>query len=365
MDKQHTKSSLQLVWIVILMLGLTVATPLGATWAATPSPGLIGSNIIADIAESNSSKVVWITATFEMRVPILPFGNWRQKQQYQGFGSGFFFDENGNILTNAHVVAGAQAVEVLLQGQKNPLPAKVVGVDREFDLAVLKVDLPGKVDYLQLGDSDKTRVGEWVVAIGNPLGLDHSVTQGIISAKGRPLSAGEDSNETTTYENMLQTDAAINPGNSGGPLFNLQGEVIGINTAVSANGQNLGFAIPINLVKENLNELMTRGRIVHPWTGLAMIDVKELSSRARKDLKISVTEGIVVAPYKDSPASRAGIRTYDVITQVDDQVVSDVNEMVKLIRKHKVGDRIRLQLLRNGTTFSVEVVLEEKPQPKN
>jgi S1-C subfamily serine protease len=351
-----------IVLAMVLALAFGSLLPLGQVRAAAPGPDLIGTSIVADIAEANMSKVVWITANFEKQVQSFFFG--KKKQQFQGFGSGFFFDEQGHILTNAHVVAGAQSIEVTLQGQKKPLPATVVGLDTEFDLAILKVDLAEPASYFRFGDSDRIRVGEWVVAIGNPYGLDHTVTQGIISAKGRPLTAGEDNGDSTTYENMLQTDAAINPGNSGGPLLNLQGEVIGINTAVSSAGQNLSFAIPINTVKENLEELMAKGRLSHPWIGAAMIDLKLLDTKARAALSISTAEGVLIGPVKGGPADKAGLRTYDLVIRVDEQEISGVDDLIKIIRQHKVGDQLAIQFIRKGNPLSVKLLLEEKPQPK-
>ena len=352
------------ILILVMFLAVSVGSllPPGTVRAASLSPDIVGTSIVADIAEANMGKVVWITANFEKQVHVFLFG--RQKQQFQGFGSGFFFDDQGHILTNAHVVSGAQSIEVTLQGQRNPIPASIVGLDNDYDLAVLKVNLPEKTSFFTLGDSDKIRVGEWVVAIGNPYGLDHTVTQGIISAKGRPLTAGEDSGDTTTYEDMLQTDAAINPGNSGGPLLNLRGEVIGINTAVSSAGQNLSFAIPINFAKDNLNELMTRGRLSHPWMGAALIDLKLVDNRTRRSLGISNAEGVLIGPYKGGPADKANLRIYDLIVQVDQREITGVDDLVKLIRSHKVGDRITITAIRKGSPITVDLTLEEKPQPK-
>jgi serine protease Do len=352
-------------YLVVLLLAVSFLSfqPGAEVRAALPEPELIGSSVVADIAEASMPKVVWVISTFERQVPVFPFGRWREKQQEQGFGSGFFFDENGHILTNAHVVAGAQAIEVTLQGQDKPIPAKLIGLDRDLDLAIVQVDLPEKAAYLTLGDSDQTRVGEWVIAIGNPLGLDHSVTQGIISAKGRPLIAG-DRSETTTYENMIQTDAAINPGNSGGPLLNLKGEVIGINTAVSAAGQNLGFAIPINTVKEVLFELMTKGRLSHPWLGVEMMDARTLDAKTRAYIGIKSTEGVLVNPVKGSPADKAGLQPFDLVVEINRQPITTVEEMAKFIRKCKVGDKLNLLVMRKGIPVTVEAVLEEKPQPK-
>lgn len=225
-----------------------------------------------------------------------------------------------------------------------------------MDIAILKLDSNQKHPFLTLGNSDTARVGEWVIAIGNPFGLDHTVTMGIISAKGRPIEVG-----TGIYQNMIQTDAAINPGNSGGPLLNLQGEVIGINTAVSTAGQGLGFAIPSNSVKEILNELMANGRIARPWLGVVLIDTKTLDSKTRNYLKIGNSEGVLIRPLKDSPAAKAGLRQMDLLVEINHQPVSSPEEVIKYLRTYKVGDKISLLIQRDGKLATFEVILNEKP----
>ena len=263
-------------YLLILMVLLSILTVCLPQLATAANPELIGTSIIADVAEASIPRVVWISATYETPAKTFSFNNLpKNVQPAKGIGTGFFFDAQGYILTNAHVVSDAQSLEVTLNAAKKPLPAKLIGIDRDLDVAVIKVELSQKLPYLVLGDSERTRIGDFVIAIGNPYGLDHTVTQGIISAKGRPLNASDNlGRDLQFYENMIQTDAAINPGNSGGPLLNLKGEVIGINTLVNAEGQGLGFAIPINSVKEILNELMTKGKVSRPWIGVQMVDLK-------------------------------------------------------------------------------------------
>ncbi len=316
---------------------------------------LIGPNgsTVADIAEVSIPKVVWIITTYPSEEPSSRFFRREQPDTPQGLGSGFFFDENGYILTNAHVVAGAATIEVTLKDQKNPYPAKLIGIDQDLDVAIIKIDFLEKAPILNLGDSDKSRIGEGVIAIGNPLGLDHTVTLGIISAKGRPLNSES--------AGMIQTDAAINPGNSGGPLLNFKGEVIGINTAVIPSAQGLGFAIPVNSVKEILNELMTKGKVSRPWLGVYMIDVKTLNAKARRLLKVTKPEGVVIEPIENSPALKAGLRSYDIIVEFDGQPVICSDDLVQLIRSHKVGERFSLVVLRKGEPITMELVLGEKP----
>lgn len=349
-------------FIMIFILTLFTSGFSHSAYAATPV--LSQPNLIADIAEKSSPMVVWIVTTYENKQSSLPpvlrriFGE-VDPTPAQGMGSGFFFNDKGYILTNAHVVEGASRIEVILKDQKNSIPAKLVGLDSELDIAVLKLDSSGKYPYLKLGDSDSSRIGEWVVAIGNPYGLDHTVTVGIISAKGRPLSVGNSSQE---YEDMIQTDAAINPGNSGGPLLNLRGEVIGINTAVSATGQGLGFAIPSNAVKDILDELITHGKISRPWLGVALIDTKTLDSRTKNYLKIGNNEGVLIRPLKNSPAANAGLRQMDLLMEINHQKITTVEDVIKYIRNHtKVGDTISLLILRDGSPETYEVTLSEKP----
>jgi S1-C subfamily serine protease len=304
--------------------------------------------------------VVWIATTYKSsRAVITPFGE-MESTPSEGLGSGFFFEDKGYILTNAHVVQGAETIEVTLKDQKNPLPAQLIGIDQELDVAIIKIETSEKIQPLKLGDSEKARIGEWVIAIGNPYGLDHTVTMGIISAKGRPISTG--GNSAGNYDNMIQTDAAINPGNSGGPLLNLRGEVIGINTAVSSAGQGLGFAIPINTVKEVLNELKTKGKISRPWIGVNLTDIRAADPRIKSYLGIDKNEGVLISSViRDTPASKAGLRRWDLIVEMDRQPVSSLEEFLKMVRQHKVGDKITLVIQRNENLTTVEVVLEEKP----
>ncbi|MFA5384528.1 MAG: trypsin-like peptidase domain-containing protein [Eubacteriales bacterium] len=243
---------------------------LAVNTADASSAGLMSSEVVANIVSSAGPAVVKIDTYTTRSVYVDPFFNdpffrqffgspygQSQTQEEHGLGSGFIFSSNGYILTNDHVINGADRIKVTIQGYKNPLLATVVGEDYDLDLAVLKVQAKN-LPMLKLGDSNVTRVGNWVIAIGNPYGLDHTVTVGVISAKERPISA-----ENRKYKNLLQTDASINPGNSGGPLLNLAGEVIGINTAV-AQAQGIGFAIPSKTANEVILGLISKGKVVKP-----------------------------------------------------------------------------------------------------
>lgn len=357
------KRKFQAVILVLLVIcTLSFSGSLDKAMAAS-SPDIVGSSIVADIAEASSPKVVWIETTYENKQMVFsPFGDFGPETiPSKGLGSGFFFNDKGYILTNYHVVDGAKSITVKLKDQKDSVPATYVGGDQILDVAIIKIDSDKKTPFLKLGDSDKARVGEWVIAIGNPHNLDHTVTLGIISAKGRPITA---SNTNNLYEDMIQTDAAINPGNSGGPLLNSKGEVIGINTLVSSSGQGLGFAIPINTIQQNLNDLMTKGKLSHSWLGVPLRDVHlDEDTRNYLNLDKDMRDVVIIfpAPVKNSPADKSGLRRYDVILEVNHQAINSSDELIKMIRKMKVGDKVTMLISRNGDLMTKEVILEEKP----
>ena len=276
------------------------------------------------------------------------------KREEHGLGSGFIISPDGYILTNEHVINGAQRIEVTVSGQEKPVSARVAGADSELDLAVLKIDAGRALPALKMGDSDQAKVGSWVVAIGNPYGLDHTVTVGVISAKSRPVQV-----ENRSYKNLLQTDAAINPGNSGGPLLNLQGEVIGINTAVAAQAQGIGFAIPINTAKGVLSELMNKGHITRPWLG---VQVQSLNEELASYFKLKSTDGaLVTAVVSGSPADKAGLQQGDVILKIDDQQIKNPDDLVNYTKGLKIGQQVLLLVQRQGKNLDVALQIEEKP----
>lgn len=282
--------------------------------------------------------------------------NYDLSPQYEtGIGTGFIITADGYILTNQHVIEDATSVTVQLNGKTEELPATVVGQDRELDLAVLKIE-GSNYPVLKLGDSDKMRVGEWVVAIGQPYGLDHTVTTGVISAKGRPISI-----EDREYKNLIQTDAAINPGNSGGPLLNLNGEVIAINTAVNVTAQGIGFAIPTATVNEVLQDLIKGNAIVRPFLGVSMTDVND---EVRQQFKISSgTQGVlVVEVVSGTAAEKAGVKAMDVITAIDGSSVASATSLQEIVSDHEVGDNIKLSILRDGKQIVLTAALQAKPQ---
>jgi serine protease Do len=322
----------------------------------------------ADLADKVKNAVVNISTTQVVEGnPLLPFlgpgspfggffghnpkeffGNQPQgKMKTHALGSGFIISAEGLILTNNHVVEKATEIKIkLLTGKE--YDAKLVGRDPKTDLALIKVtpdnDFPKPV---VLGDSDALRVGDWVMAVGNPFGLGHTVTTGIISAKSRILGAGP-------YDDFLQTDAAINPGNSGGPLFNMQGQVIGINTAIIAQGQGIGFAIPVNMAKELLPQLKT-GKVVRGWLGLM---IQDITPELAKSFGLKSAKGVLVSDVvKSSPAEKAGLVRGDVIIRFDGKEIDNAHQLTQLAAATAPNTQVKIDLLRNGKdeTISLKV----------
>jgi serine protease Do len=347
----------------VLVLVLLAAVNIG--WAASAIPE--NPDIVADIVERVSPAVVNIDTLriAVYRSPLAPFFSdpffrrffgdipelERQVPQ-KGIGTGFVFRSDGYILTNEHVIHGANKIKVTFIDGKE-YEGKVIGADPLTDIAVVKIDADN-LPTIPLGDSDKARVGEFVIAIGNPYGLSHTVTVGVLSAKGRPISAGDSGRE---YENFLQTDAAINPGNSGGPLLNLRGEVIGINTAILPYAQGIGFAIPINMAKSILEQLIEKGRVVRAWLG---VYIQDLTPELAQKFGLSEAKGALVADIsKGSPAEKAGLRRGDIILKVDGKEIPTVSSLQQEIRSRRPGERVRLEVWRDGKSIVLEATLEE------
>lgn len=286
--------------------------------------------------------------------PFTPFGGQGGTPQrvITGNGSGMVISKDGYVLTNNHVVSSADKITVTLNDGRQ-FTAKLVGRDSYSDVAVLKIDAPN-LTPVTFGNSDTLRPGEWVVAVGSPLGFDHTVTQGIVSALSRKIP---DLNSNLSF---IQTDAAINPGNSGGPLVNLKGEVIGINTAISGRGQNIGFAIPINTVKEISNTLISGKPIVRPWIGISMV---ELNPDLAKHVGLPpATQGVVVAQVmQDSPAYKAGLMQGDVIQKVDGKAVAKAEAVQEAVRARPLQSTISLGILRNGHPVDVNLISQQLP----
>lgn len=276
----------------------------------------------------------------------------RGPQRQSGVGSGFIVDRDGTILTNYHVVDGAQKLSVTLSdGQR--YDAKVIGSDQKSDIAVIKIDAGRNLPAAPLGDSDRLEVGEWVMAIGNPFGLDHTVTSGIVSAKGRNIGQGP-------YDNFIQTDASINPGNSGGPLINLRGEVVGINSAIfSQSGGNIGigFAIPSNAVKELLPQLRDKGKVVRGFIGAS---VQKVSPEIAESLGVGPARGALVADLvKGGPAERAGVKTGDVIIEFDRKPIKDSADLPQQVARVAPGTAVQVKVIRDGKETTLPLTVGE------
>ena len=274
-------------------------------------------------------------------------GQPQQKRKTSSLGSGFIIDHEGHILTNDHVVNGADEIEVKLSDGRS-FPAKVIGSDNKLDLALVKVDSKDSLPVAPLGDSEKLQVGEWVMAIGNPFGLEQTVTAGIVSAKGRVIGAGP-------YDDFIQTDASINPGNSGGPLFNADGEVVGINTAIIARGQGIGFAIPVNMAKQVISQLKETGHVTRGWLG---VSVQEISDELAESFGLKEKKGALVAEViGGSPAEKAGIKRGDIILSFNGKKVDDLHDLPRLVAATPVDKEVEMELFRDGKKIEINVTI--------
>ena len=282
-----------------------------------------------------------------------PRGPGRREEFHQpGLGSGVIIDKRGYVLTNNHVVRGADGV-LLRLASKREYQGRIVGADVTTDLAVIQFEPDVPVAVATLGNSDTLRVGEWAIAIGNPFGLDQTVTVGVISATGR-ADVG-----IATYENFIQTDASINPGNSGGPLVNLRGEVIGINTAIVATGQGIGFAIPANMVKRVTAQLMDRGKVTRGWIGIAM---EPLTTELAQSFGLREARGAVVARvYPGGPAAAAGIEKNDVVVTFEGVPIEDYRQLQRLSADAEVGKTVKLEIVRNRERRTIQLRVAEAP----
>lgn len=291
---------------------------------------------------------------FEYEIP-------ESSRKQMSLGSGMILDEQGHILTNAHVIEGADQITVQVKTNRfvDSFKAKVIGKDEKTDVAVLKISTKQTLPAVKFGDSDKLAPGQWVIAIGNPFGFDHTVTVGVISALGR----GGLTDHPGRFENFIQTDAAINPGNSGGPLVNLSGEVIGINNSIytrSFGFMGIGFAIPANMAKRVTTDLIKHGKVQRPWLG---VGIQDLDPEKAKHFNLPAKVGVLVSQiYKGSPAESAGLRRGDVIKSVDGAPVSSLRDLQQKILLKNIGDVIRIDLIRDGKDQRIMVKLQELPE---
>jgi serine protease Do len=337
-----------------------VVTPPVQAAAALLSPSLLGTGIdFAEVASRMNAAVVNVDASSRggTRGRRGDLDEPQREGPRQGAGSGFVIDSDGHILTNFHVIDGADRITITLSDGRS-LRARVVGTDPAIDVALLAIDAgaAARMPVARLGDSGTLRVGEWVCAIGNPLGYVHSVTVGVVSFMGRKLF-------DNSLDDYIQTDAAINFGNSGGPLINARGEVVGINTAISSQANNIGFAIPINQVRAVLPQLKSRGRVARGFIGVTLETVTPALQRA---LGLPATAGAIVQEVtSDTPAERAGLRTYDVIRSVDGRDVTSSDELIRDVSGRAPGSVAKLQVLRDGREHDVLVKLAERPLTEN
>ncbi len=285
-----------------------------------------------------------------------PFGD-RQPAPRRVLGSGFIISKDGYILTNNHVVEGTDKIEISLLGESQSskpakkFSAKLVGSDPATDVALLKVDTGFDLPVLPLGDSSKLQKGEWVMAFGNPFGLDHSVSAGIVSATGREISP----NENRRFDEFVQTDAAINFGNSGGPLVNLRGEAIGINTAITAQGSGIGFAVPVNLVKDIIVQLKATGSVSRGYLGVAIGDVTE---ELKEAMGLAASKGVLVNDIvAGGPASKSDLRRGDIILKVNGQETNDAKSLQRTVAKIKPGSKVKMDILRDKKPLTLTIVL--------
>ncbi len=369
-DPLGRSSRVRALWVGLLLPLLLIGRALPAE-PSSRGPGAFTpeEEIIIGVYRSTSPGVVHIAST------VLNQDFFFRVVPERGTGSGFVVDDRGYILTNNHVVENADSLEVTL-ADKSKVPAKLIGRDPNNDLAVIRVNVPReKLTPLRLGDSSQLQVGQMAIAIGNPFGLDRTVTRGVVSALGRSLKA----DTGRQIRNVIQTDAAINPGNSGGPLLNSRGEVIGINTAIftpSGGSVGIGFAIPVNTAKKLLPQLITRGRASHPWLGITGMD---LTPSLVRTLNLPAKEGVMIAQVAPGgPAARAGLRGAqrrvrvgnlsvavggDIILALDGQKISTVDDLTGFLdEQKKAGEDIRLDLLRDGKPVTVVVRLGELPE---
>jgi serine protease Do len=283
------------------------------------------------------------------------FGNEQQREfKQRSLGSGFIIDKDGYIVTNNHVIDDADEIKVKLNSGKE-YDAKIIGRDPSTDIALIKIKADSSYSVAKLGDSDALKVGEWVVAIGSPFGLAHTVTAGIVSAEGRVIGSGP-------YDDFIQTDASINPGNSGGPLLNMKGNVIGINTAIIASGQGIGFAIPVNMAKDVIKQLKEQGEVTRGWLG---VGIQDINDEMADYYGIKDKEGVLVSKvFPGDPADEAGIKTKDIITEVNGQKIKSSHELTRIIADFHVGEKVKIKVLRDGKEKTFIVKIAKRQQAK-
>jgi serine protease Do len=360
--------------VVLVMVGLMLGSGLPMAVAAKNAPVRMVPLNFSDLADTVSPAVVHIKVEKTVKASGRNFGSFGQNpfgdnERFKEFfgrhfgqqrqpefkqpsqGSGFIIDKSGYIVTNNHVVEGADKITVILKDETQ-YDAKVVGLDPVTDIALIKVDPKKSLPTVGLGSSADLRVGEWVAAIGSPFGLEYTVTAGIVSAKGRVIGSGP-------YDDFIQTDASINPGNSGGPLINMQGEVVGINTMIIAGGQGIGFAIPIDQVKNIVAQLKSDGEVTRGWLG---VTIQDLKGSLAEYYGVEGKSGVMVADViPGDPADQAGIKPKDIITQVNGKKVTTSRDLTNLAASLAVGDTAKVMIVRDGKQKTLEVKVGKRP----
>ena len=313
----------------------------------------ISTEMDAQISEQDRYTEEFFRFFFGEQIP-------RERRSQKSLGSGFIVNEDGYVLSNYHVVKGASKITVVLYGENEELPAKLIGYDEAYDLALLKIESKRKFPYVTLGESDSIEPGEFAIAIGNPYGLNNTVTFGIVSAKGRSDVGAN------RYQRYIQTDVAINPGNSGGPLFNIHGQVIGINTLIySTSGGNIGigFATPINIANSVMNELKETGKVTRGYLGIYLQDIDENLSRG---LNMKPYSGVFVSEViANSPAEKAGLQDGDIIIEFDGDVMTNSGDLFNKVATTKIGKKVNVKYLRNGRERSTKVTIESRENDVN
>ncbi|MDH5586334.1 MAG: Do family serine endopeptidase [Nitrospirota bacterium] len=350
---------MQILLRIALFTTVYASLCLSLSWADTPSDKeLRGLQALEEIQFTITSLAERVTPMVVNITPIREItssdGFKRRGSYTQGSGSGVIVRDDGIIVTNNHVVGeDTTEAEVRLSDKTHQI-ARIIGRDKETDIAVLKIETDRKLPAARFGNSSNLKVGQWVLAVGNPMGLDRTVTLGVISGIGRERL------NLSKYENFIQTDAAINPGNSGGPLFNLRGEVIGINTAIIHMAQGIGFSIPADMVSRVVDQLVSKGRVVRGWLG---VGIQALTKELSKQFGIKEGQGVLINEvYEDDPAFAAGIKPGDIILTVDDEPVDSPNQLSRLVARVGPGENANIRVLRDGKEMIYHVPMAERPE---
>jgi len=377
--KRTSKIFIIIFLIAYLALPMIPGHPFSSVWdqdealAMSSDTNPVGTNLIVQVAKKQNPAVVWVESVqkvqkMKRQMPDNPlFRNFpgipQPPQRGGGTGSGFIISPEGYVLTNHHVINGAETIKVRLElaDKEKTMEAELIGSDKKTDIALLKIKREGNdttpFPFIPMGDSKKLEVGEWVIAIGNPFGLSHTVTMGIVSAKGRDIGSG-------LYDEFIQTDASINPGNSGGPLLNMKGEVIGINTAIisgnSGGNVGIGFAIPINMAAEIMKDLKENGKVTRGWLGVM---IQNLTPDLAASFSLKTTNGALVSDViPNGPAFKGGLKSGDVIVKFGDQPVENVSELPRLVAAVQPGETVDVVILREGKEQTVRVTIDAQSE---